>query len=589
MTEAGKPPSCLQGRTIAACLALSLPLQVDAAGANSLAAEKSVRTSLQQSEHVRSQVVGIREQQERIAELLRFEPERLQPLIELQVEATQRQTETYDQIGRLGKLLSELREGIGELPASDEPALRYMSSLRKQAIRVKELAERWRKADAAGAADGEEHRERYERTLDKFQGNRAKHQAKLEELGSELETMRTAEGRLETLLEAIQSRQAEARSLQAAVRDLLASDPDETTPPGISGETGPLSTPPSPGRTTADAAESDAASALESARDAETTAREAFHRYRAAELAIIREMPIADALRQVDVLAATGTERGSAGAKNRPGTAAELAEFREAAASVLDQMESIRRQTARLAAEVKTGGDPNFRRVAASLSGSPGATARALAEAAEEGGRRAKDLSRLMRGDTTSLPGGGAAHLRSEFRAPIRNLRPARRIAEGSPSADWMTVDSWWVVGPFPNPDRINVDRAFPPESLVDLDASYLGKDGRKLTWDFMQTADPAVRLEESYGIYYAFTEIDVEHPTIAWIAVGSDDNSRLWLNDRLVWKSGYQLKSWRPAEGYRRVVLQSGRNRFLYRVENGWGIGAFSLLVHLESAVPSE
>ena len=64
------------------------------------------------------------------------------------------------------------------------------------------------------------------------------------------------------------------------------------------------------------------------------------------------------------------------------------------------------------------------------------------------------------------------------------------------------------------------------------------------------------------------------------WIAVGSDDFSKLWIDDQLVWASGQQQKSWRVDEGFRKVHLKQGVNRVLFRVENGRAQTEFSLVV---------
>ncbi len=156
----------------------------------------------------------------------------------------------------------------------------------------------------------------------------------------------------------------------------------------------------------------------------------------------------------------------------------------------------------------------------------------------------------------------------------------------------WMYVNTWHVIGPFPNPDRVNLRRRFPPESVVDLEATYTGKDGRQITWEFEQ-ARSSVRHEhnravvvprstEEYGIWYAYAEVFVDEACDLWIAVGSDDRSDLWLNDMHVWGSSNELKSWNIREGFRKVRFRKGRNRFLARIENGWHAMGWSVCIAL-------
>jgi hypothetical protein len=125
----------------------------------------------------------------------------------------------------------------------------------------------------------------------------------------------------------------------------------------------------------------------------------------------------------------------------------------------------------------------------------------------------------------------------------------------------------------------------FPPESVVDLDASY-PVDGGAVRWRFLQSPTPKVRPpdERSYSIYYAYTELWFDEERDLWIATGSDDYSKIWINNLLVWSSGLQQKSWRPDEGYRKVHFKKGLNRVLMRVENGQSVCAFSFMLNTQS-----
>lgn len=153
--------------------------------------------------------------------------------------------------------------------------------------------------------------------------------------------------------------------------------------------------------------------------------------------------------------------------------------------------------------------------------------------------------------------------------------------ADGTP-AEWLFVDTWYTIGPFPNPQRRNIHRKFPPETVVDLDAVYEGKDGRMVRWQWTQSGQPKCTPadDEEYAIYYAYTEIYLEEAQDLWVAIGSDDKANVWLNGLPIWISGDQLKGWRPNEGFRRVRFEAGLNRILYRVENGWLQTAFSLAI---------
>ena len=169
--------------------------------------------------------------------------------------------------------------------------------------------------------------------------------------------------------------------------------------------------------------------------------------------------------------------------------------------------------------------------------------------------------------------------------------------------AKWMYVQDWYVIGPFPNPDRVNLRRKFPPESVVDLDATYVGKDGRTIKWEFMQTRNSTPKESwrtdgkaeivpdnaEEYGIWYAYAEVFSDVACDRWIAVGSDDRSDIWVNDAPVWGSSNKLKQWRIDEGYRRIRLNKGRNRILARIENGWHALGWSVSIALDEGELAE
>ena len=176
-------------------------------------------------------------------------------------------------------------------------------------------------------------------------------------------------------------------------------------------------------------------------------------------------------------------------------------------------------------------------------------------------------------------------------------IRFAPDETSGGTPSKWMYVQDWYTIGPFPNPDRVNIRRKFPPESVVDLDATYVGKNGRTIRWEFMQTRNAAPRQSwegdtraaaippnaEEYGIWYAYAEVFCDVACERWIAIGSDDRSDVWINDVPVWGSSNKLKSWRIDEGYRRIRLNKGRNRILARIENGWHALGWSVCISLE------
>ena len=197
---------------------------------------------------------------------------------------------------------------------------------------------------------------------------------------------------------------------------------------------------------------------------------------------------------------------------------------------------------------------------------------------------------------------GGALRTEAGFTDPRNYAKPGdlpnvvigdvragrgRVIGRGGEFANRLYLDQWYVVGPFDAHGPASLQEAWPPEWGVDLDAVYRGKGGGLLQWVLSDSATypfiPPDRAEDA--VFYAWTEVRVDHDTTVWLDIGADDDSKLWVNDALVWASGDQDKAWyhRPfhslgpeiaaydlVEGRRRVTLHAGRNTLLFKLYNG-------------------
>jgi hypothetical protein len=165
-----------------------------------------------------------------------------------------------------------------------------------------------------------------------------------------------------------------------------------------------------------------------------------------------------------------------------------------------------------------------------------------------------------------------------------------RKIADDGEQAAWLSVDSWWFIGPFTHPGVQNLedlDKKFPPEETVDLGASYLGKGGKNIRWKYRQTRfmriEPHPEDVDRYAIWYAYTEIYSDKEQDLWCAFGSDDYGKAWVEGKLVWASGKNVKPWAPGQDYRKVHLKRGHNRMLVKLENRGGTTGFSVIFSLD------
>lgn len=213
---------------------------------------------------------------------------------------------------------------------------------------------------------------------------------------------------------------------------------------------------------------------------------------------------------------------------------------------------------------------------------------RAMAELAEAGSGKWLDLTDQMRGESLDRkPDETPLEERPDLWTSVEELEAAptaRKFSPATPKEQWIFIGDWYVLSRYDNEERANIEKVYPPESVLDLNAVYLSEDGQRVDWEYESYLPPMVAPYgwESWKIYYFYTELYFEEETEAWIAVGSDDRSDLWINDLPVWHSANRHKGWYPAEGFRKVVFGKGRNDVLLRLENGQqGLG-FSLFLNL-------
>jgi hypothetical protein len=172
-----------------------------------------------------------------------------------------------------------------------------------------------------------------------------------------------------------------------------------------------------------------------------------------------------------------------------------------------------------------------------------------------------------------------------------------RTIGAGGAYANRIFVDTWYVIGPFKGAGHNSLNAIYPPERGVDLDAVYYGKNDLPVRWTFQQDARyPSIPLPRAeHAVYYAYTEVEVDHDVDLWVWIGGDDETKMWFNDRLVWLSGISYdKPWfRKAfmtlpgmstlnltEGQRRLHFNKGRNSILLKLYNGVGLMFYSVVL---------
>lgn len=169
---------------------------------------------------------------------------------------------------------------------------------------------------------------------------------------------------------------------------------------------------------------------------------------------------------------------------------------------------------------------------------------------------------------------------------------PGRKLIARGRGAEWLFVNAWYIIGPFPNPNRKNLEEKFPPEASIDprlgfvgidLDAAYVGMAQRPVRWEFLSTDRRVCFIPNppvEWAIWYAYTEIWSDEDQERYCIFGSDDYGKCWINAEEVFVSGITPHPWIPDRKYAKVKFKKGFNVVLFKLENAWGRTGWSLCV---------
>ena len=146
-------------------------------------------------------------------------------------------------------------------------------------------------------------------------------------------------------------------------------------------------------------------------------------------------------------------------------------------------------------------------------------------------------------------------------------------------------VRHWKLIGPFDNPSNTNKEREFGPEADSAWTGEYPGKDGEVLSWtDVDAEANGTVSLvsafhDSQWGIAYAGVRVYSPVPRTTFIAAGTDDGVKVWVNGDLVWSNlvsrGVVIDQDRML-----VALRPGWNTIVMKITQGVGAWGFCLRI---------
>src|SRR5678816_87996 len=155
-------------------------------------------------------------------------------------------------------------------------------------------------------------------------------------------------------------------------------------------------------------------------------------------------------------------------------------------------------------------------------------------------------------------------------------------------------MKSWLLAGPIAvapastNPDDASQEKVFKTDfiSHVNVVAGRtippISVNGKELNWQLISWKDDIVDLDSIYHgqdfVYaYALSEIKADAPGNAFLAVGSDDGIKVWLNGKLV-HDNWVPRGVNKDEDLVPITLVKGSNQLLLKVQDirgGWAFAA--------------
>lgn len=182
-------------------------------------------------------------------------------------------------------------------------------------------------------------------------------------------------------------------------------------------------------------------------------------------------------------------------------------------------------------------------------------------------------------GEPTTAPPMQRATLRSNS---------ANTFGSGGSFAQRASIHNWYIIGPFEDAGKASIEKKYPPEMAIDLDATYRGKFGRPLNWTYLHTnlAPMIPTLRGEFAVYYGYAEINMESEGDWWLEISADDAAKVWLNRRAVWVRSNESQSGKHQlrVDRRKLHFNQGRNTFLFKIYNGIDAMFFSLVLASEA-----
>lgn len=155
-------------------------------------------------------------------------------------------------------------------------------------------------------------------------------------------------------------------------------------------------------------------------------------------------------------------------------------------------------------------------------------------------------------------------------------------------------IPDWKMIGPFANPResdylRFGLDSIYPPEKEIDFNASYVGAEGQKVSWQNVSGEKGGYGMSlwnyfkpYEFIVVYAVTYVYSPEEQTVPLMLGSDDGSKVFLNDKQIYRF-LDVRIAAPDQDKIDLHLKKGWNKLMVKAENNFGgFGFYARIIDL-------
>jgi len=134
-------------------------------------------------------------------------------------------------------------------------------------------------------------------------------------------------------------------------------------------------------------------------------------------------------------------------------------------------------------------------------------------------------------------------------------------------------LQNWYLIAPFDNTERAGIDVAYPPETTIDLNAEYPGKEATARWQKFTGQDDfGMIDLNKPFGalknvVGYAWTEFQSDKAQSVDLRLGCKNAWKVWVNGELLFSRNEYHRGMQMDQYRLQATLKPGPNQILVKL----------------------